>query len=70
MKNTIITLDNNESYFVAATIYYDNNEYALLINVNKDDEHMVVKFSNDELEKVNNEETLNNIYPLLNQNLN
>lgn len=42
-KNQIITLDNDELYFVANIELYNSTCYALLVNVNKDDDYMIVK---------------------------
>lgn len=68
-KNMIITLDNNESYFVASTCKYNNEKYGLLISINKDNNYMVTKLFDEYIEKLDDRE-LSNIYPLLNDNLN
>lgn len=50
-KESIVTLDNNENYFIASTAVQDNMTYAYLINVNKEDDNMIVKeiFENNEI---------------------
>lgn len=68
-KDMIITLDNKESYFVGATTFHNNNKYGLIINVNKEKDYMVVKILNDNISKVEDEEELSNLYPLLNKDL-
>ena len=68
-KNLIVTLDNNENYFVASTTHYNDELYGLLINVNKDSEYITVKLvSEDEIQKINDEDLLNELYPLFNNN--
>lgn len=72
-KNTIITLNNNEGYFVASITDYKDSSYALLINVNKDDDNMIVKkiIENNEvvLEVVDNKIELSSLQLLLQENL-
>ena len=72
-KDTIITLNNNENYFVTNTIEYNGLFYALLINVNKDNDYMIVKerFENSKtvIEKVEDEIDLSRITLLLRDNL-
>lgn len=73
-KDQIVTLDNNENYFVANTVDYNGTIYALLVNVNKDDDYMIVKRINENneitIELVENEDELTTLSFLLQKNTN
>lgn len=43
----IITLENNENYFVASIVEYENEKYALLVNVNKDNDSFISRINDD-----------------------
>ncbi|MBQ7141066.1 MAG: DUF1292 domain-containing protein [Bacilli bacterium] len=73
-KDQIVTLDNNENYFVANTVDYNGTIYALLVNVNKDDDYMIVKRINENneitIELVENDDELTTLSFLLQKNTN
>lgn len=70
-KNQIVSLDNNEKYFVANTHDYNDKTYALLINVNKDDDYMIVERTSESLLKlINDEDQLTMMAFFLQNNIN
>jgi len=69
-KGQIITLDNNENYFVASIITYDTDKYGLIVNVNQEDDSKIVKFrSDDEISEVIDENDLKILYSMFNDDL-
>lgn len=70
-KNQIITLNDNENYFIVSIVTYDTDKYALIVNVNKDDDSKVVKFkSDDEIVEITNDNDLKILYNMFNKELN
>lgn len=58
-KDEILELNNNKEYFVANKIIYNNYSYALLVNINEDNDYFVVKQKNNmKLVRENNKEII------------
>ncbi len=58
-KDEILELNNNKEYFVANKIIYNNYSYALLVNINEDNDYFVVKQKNNmKLIRENNKEII------------
>ncbi|MBQ7141068.1 MAG: hypothetical protein IJO32_06165 [Bacilli bacterium] len=70
-KNQIITLNNNIEYFVVNTIIYNNEKYALIININEDNDYLFVKQKrNQKLIIINDSKTIKDISNLLKDDIN
>lgn len=42
-KDFIITLEDGNEYYVISTIIYDNEKYAYLMNMKKDNDYIIAK---------------------------
>ena len=59
----MVTLENNQNYFVASIVDYDNSKYGLLVNVKEDNDTMIVKINNDKtVTKVEDNKELYNLF--------
>lgn len=69
-KNQIITLDNNSKYFVANTIIYNNEKYALIINVEIDNKFYFIKQKKiNKITIINDAKLIENISKILKEDL-
>ena len=64
----MVTLDNNQNYFVASIIEYEDEKYGLLVNVKENNDTIIVKINNDKT--VTRVEDNKDLYNLFNEQIN